>query len=232
MRQYGYRAAQESLAYAGTCVGFERGISSYTPLNGASWLTNFKVLNSSNSALTSEYAEKSRKALGRAELDPVIPWLAVVWLHYLWTGDDTFYAPMIPLAGLRFGFSPKMNLTPLGPENYYYVFIARKGRLASLYYRTGSSVGGSVKGYGAEFGPINIAGVALTPAYDQWSLPDMPRTILEYSGSGYNAQLKLDAPLYKALGLTAKAAYKKAGYVLGLPAHKGFYGYGGISLSF
>ncbi len=198
--------------------------------DGSTWLGNFK--DRYNRSHTAGIAKKSRKAIKTAGFDPVLPWLALTCLHYLWTGDDSFYAPMIPLAGLRFGFSPKMNLTPLGPENYYYGFIGRNGRLASIYYRIGNSPEGKVKGYGAEFGPIKIAGLALTPGYDQWKLPDAKITGLAFTGKGHNAQLKLDAPLYGALGLTAKAAYKTRGYMLGLPAHSGFYGYGGVSLTF
>ncbi len=200
--------------------------------DGASWLANFKGQHNNDQSLTAKFADRSRNAINAAAFNPVIPWLAVAWLRYLWTGDDSFYAPMLPLAGLKFGFSPKVNLTPLGPENYYYIFIAREGRLASLYYRTGTSPEGAVQGYGAEFGPINIAGLALTPGYDQWTLPAAKSAGFRFSRSGYNAQLKLDAPLYKTLGLTAKAAYKTDGYMLGLPAHSGFHGYAGISLSF
>lgn len=205
-------------------------------LNGrndsASWLNNYKALPGNTLALTTDLSNKSAAALDKAVLNPVLPWLVAAWLHYFWTGDDSLSAPMLPVAGLKLGFSPKVNLTPLGPENYFYLFIARKGRLASLYYRAGDSTAGSVKGYGAEFGPIKLAEIALTPGYDQWTLPKMQNTALKYAGSGYNAQLKLDAPLYKALGLTGKAAYKTGGYLLGLPAHSGLYGYAGVSLSF
>ena len=200
--------------------------------DGASWLRNFQNQHSGNASLTRQAASRSRKTVSAAGIDPVIPWLAAAWLHYLWTGDDSLRAPMLPLGGFKFGFSPKMNLTPLGPENYYYLFIANKGKLASLYYRRGSSPEGPVRGYGAEFGPVDLAGVALTPGYDRWDLPAAKSAGLKFSGGGYNVQLRADAPLYKTLGLTGKTAYKTDGYMLGLPVHAGFYGYSGISINF
>ena len=200
--------------------------------DGATWLRNFRDRHGGSLSLTGKYADRSRQALTAAGMDPVLPWLAFVWLHYLWTGKDSYNAPMLPLGGLKFAFSPKADLTPLGPENYYYVFIAGEGKLASVYYREGSSPEGGVRGYGAEFGPINFPGLALTPGYDRWILPERKNAGFKYSGSGFNVQLKADLPLYKIVGLTAKAAYKTGGYMLGLPSHSGFYGYGGASIAF
>ncbi len=200
--------------------------------DGASWLRDFKNQHGGSQSLTVKFAGRSGKAVSTAGLDPVIPWLAFTCLHYLWTGEDSYYAPMLPLGGLKFGFSPKADLTPLGPENYYYIFIAGKGKLASLYYRTGSSPEGEITGYGAEFGPLSIHGLALTPGFDSWRLPTAKTVGLKFSGNGFNIRLKADVPLYNTLGLTGKAAYKTDGYLLGMPAPSGFYGYGGVSMTF
>ncbi len=199
--------------------------------DGSSWLETFKMMHNNNTALTATYADKAKTAVERADtLNPALYWTAATFLHYFWTGDDSLYSPMLPVAGLKFAFSPKVNLTPIGPENYYYLFINRNNQLLSLYYRTGEAPEGDITGYGAELGPINIAGVELTPGYDTWSFPSVPS--LKYAKSGYNAQLKLDVPLYKSLGLTGKAAYKTKGYILGLPLGDGPYGYAGATLTF
>jgi len=199
--------------------------------DGSAWTETFELMHNNDAVLAATYAKKAKTAVERADMmNPALYWTAVMFLHYFWTGDDSLYAPMLPVAGLKFAFSPKVNLTPLGAENYYYFFVNRNNKLLSLYYRTGEAPEGNITGYGVEFGPINIAGVALTPGYDTWSLPSV--AYLKYSKSGYNAQLKLDVPLYRSLGLTGKAAYKTKGYILGLPLGDGPYGYAGATLTF
>lgn len=213
--------------------GLEDGFSdpNKTMSDSASWVKIFKEHYNNDSALAATYADKAKKAVERADtLDPAKYWAAVTFLHYLWTGSDSLYAPMVPLAGVKFGFSPRVNIMPLGPENYYYLFASRNGMLASAYYRTGESPEGDVSGYGVELGPIKIGGIELTPACDYWSLPSSPE--LKYSKTGYNAQLKLDIPAYKAISITGKTAYKTKGYMMGLPSHSGFYGYAGATLTF
>jgi len=202
--------------------------------DGASWLTYFKAQHGNDQGLTITFADKSKDAVSTARtMDPALYWAAATVLHYLWTGDDGFYAPALPLAGLRFGFSPKVNLTPIGPENYYYLFIARKGTLASLYLRSGEAPEGKFSGWGAELGPVNVLGVGLTPGYDKWEFPaGVSSPQLPSAVSGYAAHLKLDLPVYKAVGLTGKATYKTKGYLLGQPSGEGYSGYAGLSLTF
>lgn len=201
--------------------------------DGSAWLRNFKAHHGNSQGLAADYADRSRKVLDKARtLDPALYWALVTAAHYLWTGDDGFYAPALPLAGVRLGFSVKANLSPLGPENYYYVFAARKGRLLAAYLRDGVSPYGDVTGYGAEFGPVKLPGLSLTPSYDKWDLPEPGHPQLYNSRSGWRAGLKLDAPVYGALGLTGKASYKTRGFLLGQPAGEGYYGYAGISLTF
>ncbi len=219
------------LAYIGGDMNPQRFNNPSNGGDSAQWLRDFKAGHRNNNALAVTYADKSRDAVKRAAaLNPAYYWSAATFIHYLWTGSDSFYAPMLPVAGMKFGFSPKVNITPLGPENYYYFFARRGGMLVSVYRRTGESPEGDVKGYGAELGPVKIAGLELTPSYDHWSLPSSPR--LEYSQTGYNAQLKLDLHAYKALSLTGKASYKTKGYMLGQPSHRGFYAYAGAALTF
>lgn len=201
--------------------------------DAASWLRNFKAHHGNDQNLVVEYADKSKEAIDKAaRFDPALYWALVTAAHYFWTGDDGFHAPALPLAGLRLGFSPKVNLSPIGPENYYYFFVARRDRLLAAYLRDGLSPYGSITGYGAEFGPVKLLGLGLTPGYDKWDLPETNHSQLTNCKSGWRAHLKLDAPLYGALGLTGKAAYKTKGFLMGQPAGEGYYGYAGVSLTF
>jgi hypothetical protein len=223
-------AANSDLAYLHSGLDANRLNDSS---DGASWLRYFKEHYNNSQPLAEDYAGRAKAALDKAiTLNPATYWAAATVLHYLWTGDDRFYAPALPLAGLRFGFTPKANLTPLGPENYYYLFIARGETLASLYLRSGESPEGKISGYGAELGAINLFGLGLTPGYDAWKLPAGGSPQLPSCKSGYSAHLKLDLPVYKALGLTGKAAFKTRGYLLGQPSGAGLSGYAGISLTF
>ncbi|MCX5785463.1 MAG: hypothetical protein NTX59_07225 [Elusimicrobia bacterium] len=202
--------------------------------DGTSWLRNFRTRYGASVGLTESYAGKSRRSLDRAmKFDPCFYWLFYVWAHYFLTGGRDAPAPMLPLGGgIGAAFAPKASLTPSGPENYYYIFLGGKGRLLSLYYRTGKTPEGEIKGGGAEFGPVDLAGLKLTPALDIWTFPGAKDPQLPLRASGRNFQLKADMPLYRSLGLSAKAAYKTKGYLLGYPSHSGFYGYAGASLAF
>lgn len=201
--------------------------------DGTSWLKYLKQHNGNSQSVAAEYADKGRQAIDRAALyDPAVYWGVVTALHYLWTGDDGFYAPAVPVAGFRLGFSPKVNFTPVGPENYYYFFVARGDRLASLYVRDGLAPQGSITGFGAEFGPLRLFGLELTPGYDSWQLPETGLAELPSCASGWAARLRADVKVHKALGVTATGACKTEGYLLGQPPGKGCYGYAGLSLSF
>ncbi|MBI5742986.1 MAG: hypothetical protein HY952_00395 [Elusimicrobia bacterium] len=224
-------AATQDLGYIWT--GLDPNADPTRATNDAtSWLGYLKTRYvSGNPGVFREYSKKTREAVDRADtLNPAKYWGAVMALHYLWTGDDGFYAPALPVAGLRIGFSPKVNLTPVGPENYYYLFVARRGKLLSLYTRSGESPAGTISGMGAELGPLDILGLALTPGYDKWDLPAAPD--LDNCRSGYATHLRLDAPVYGSLGLSGKISYKKKGYLLGQPDGEGYYGYAGMNLTF
>lgn len=199
--------------------------------DSASWLRNFKTRNGNSLQIADEFARKNRDAIDMASrMDPAKYWAIATVLHYLWTGDDGFYAPALPVFGVRIGYSPKVNLTPVGPENYHYIFLASGGRLLSVYKRSGEAIEGQISGYGAEAGPINLFGLGLTPGYDKWELPESANLAACKSGSGWH--IKADLPVYKGLGLTGKYTKKDAGYLLGQPAGAGGYGYAGLSLTF
>lgn len=227
------QASQKDLSYLSNTLDTSRTRPAGRYGDGDSWRENFARMHGNDTALAADYAKKARGFLrASSTLNPSLYWLFATWAHYLWTGDDSFYAPMLPVAGYRFGFSLKANLTPLGPESYSYLFAGRGGRLAAIYIRRGKSPDGDIKGFGAEFGPVNFAGLSLTPGFDKWKLPSVSDPAVKYSRSGGSVQLKLDAPVSGSLGITGKAAYKTKGYMLGLPARAGPYGYAGISLTF
>lgn len=204
--------------------------------DGVSWLDKFNQYRTGGAqgaptAAARAAASRARSALDRADaLDPAKYWAAFLALRYLCTGEHSFAAPALPLAGWRLGFSPKANLTPAGPENYYYFFLARDGRLLTAYRRAGEAPEGKISGYGAEFGPLRLRGAALTAGFDSWELPRAAGLRHSRGGSGWH--LKADLPVWRLLGLTAKLGRKDAGYLLGRPDGAGAYGYAGLLLAF
>lgn len=157
-------------------------------------------------------------------------------MNTLYRGDDYSRLPLPSAGGVTFYPETRFNLSPFGAENYLDVFLRRGSFVADVYGRLGSSGLSSYTGGGVRLDGVRPRRwVSLGAEVDVWNEPELFLSRQNVYDPpelpGVNAALYATAKVCGALGVTAKLAYKTAGYLMGQPLDAGPYGYVGFSVT-
>ncbi len=160
-------------------------------------------------------------------LDPAI--LSAVYgtvSGYIINGDPYFKPWMMQVGDIRFMPSIRADMGELGIENCFDMFFLVKDLPPfSVYYRYGGNEDNSLHGGGFEIRDIPvIAGLKINLQADYWNS--------YLNRSGFNTAAAFDIAADRIIDIILSAGYKTEGLVSGSSLDKGFYGHGGIGLTF
>jgi hypothetical protein len=168
--------------------------------------------------------------------DPMLVFAAYGTLVHLARGDRYLKFPIPSAWGVDFYPSARFAPSPFGAEHALDLFAAAGSLVVDLYGRTGTSGLARYSGGGLRFFGLHASDrVELGGELDVWNQPE---TLLDVRDAfdrpqlwGMNAGASADVVLTRGFGLTARLAYKTAGWLAGQPIEAGLHGYAGVTLA-